>query len=77
MHKLTETEIELLAIEELINLGYAYQWGLEIVHDGEHPERESYKDVLLNARLIAAIQRINSSVPTDAQNDALKQIRKI
>jgi type I restriction enzyme, R subunit len=77
MSKLTETDIEQLAIEELINLGYTYQWGPAIAPDGEHPERESYKDVLLNARLVAAIQRINPSVPTDAKNDAIKQIQRL
>ena len=77
MTKLTETDIELLAIEELKNLGYTYQWGPAIAPDGEHPERESYKDVLLSGRLQAAVQRINPSVPTDAQNDALKQIQRL
>jgi type I restriction enzyme R subunit len=77
MTKLTETHIEKLAIEELKNLCYTYKWGPEIAPDGEHPERESYKDVLLNARLLAAVQRINPFVPTDAQNDALKQIQRL
>jgi type I restriction enzyme, R subunit len=77
MSKLTETHIEKLAIEELINLGYTYQWGPEIAPDGEYPERESYKDVLLNSRLQAAVQRINLSIPADAQNDALKQIQRL
>jgi type I restriction enzyme, R subunit len=77
MSKLTEIHIEKLAIEELINLGYTYQWGPEIAPDGEYPERESYKDVLLNSRLQAAVQRINLSIPADAQNDALKQIQRL
>ena len=63
MTKLTETHIEQLAIEELISLGYNYKLGPEIAPDSEHPERESYKDVLLNNRLLTAIQRINPSVP--------------
>ncbi|WP_296618968.1 type I restriction endonuclease, partial [Marivirga sp.] len=77
MTKLTETHIEQLAIEELISLGYTYKLGPEIAPDSEHPERKSYKDVLLNARLLTAIQRINPSVPADAQNDAFKQIQRL
>jgi type I restriction enzyme R subunit len=77
MTKLTENEIEQLAIGELINLGYVYKWGPEIAPDGEHPERQSYSDVILNARLLNAIKRINPSVPADAQNDAFKQIQRL
>ncbi len=32
---------------ELKNRGYSHKWGPKIAPDGEHPERESYKDVLL------------------------------
>ncbi len=77
MPKLTETHIEQLVIEELISLGYTYKLGPEIAPDSEHPERESYKDVLLYNRLLIAIQRINPYVPADAQNDAFKQIQRL
>jgi type I restriction enzyme R subunit len=77
MQLLSEHNIEQLAIEELINLGYTYKWGPEIACDGEQSERESYKDVLLNGRLQAAVQRINPAVPADAQNDAIKQIQRL
>ena len=41
-----EDQIAQLAIERLTGLGYAYQHGPEIEHDGEQPERESYEQVL-------------------------------
>ena len=41
MTKITESTIELLAIELLQNLGYEYIYGPTIAPDGETPERES------------------------------------
>jgi type I restriction enzyme R subunit len=75
--KITENDIELMAIEELEQLGYNYLHGPEIAPDGDHPERENYEDVLLKARLRNAIQRLNPSIPHHAQEDAFKQIQRI
>ncbi|MCB0780030.1 MAG: hypothetical protein H6590_08960 [Flavobacteriales bacterium] len=43
---MTEDQIEQFAIERLGALGYVYQHGPAIEHDGEQPERESYEQVL-------------------------------
>lgn len=77
MHKLTESEIEQLAINELQGLGYGYKWGPEIAPDGEHSERDNYEQVLLPARLQEAVKKINPSVPHEAQQDAIKQVQRI
>lgn len=77
MSKITENDIELLAIEDLENLGYKYLYGPDIAPDGENPERQSYEDVLLSDRLRNAISRINPNVPYNAQTDALKQVQRI
>jgi type I restriction enzyme R subunit len=50
---MTEDQIEQFAIARLSELGYAYQHGPGIAHDGEHPERASYEQVLLLGRLRA------------------------
>ena len=76
MSKVTENDIELLAVEDLENLGYQYLYGPDIAPDGENPERQSYGDVLLVDRLKNAVSRINSNVPYNAQADALKQVQR-
>ena len=77
MTRMFEDDIEQLAIEELQALGYHYIYGPDIAPDGEFPERESYKDILLKNRLKDAISKLNPSIPLDAQLDAFNQIQRI
>ena len=77
MPKITENTIEEFAIELLEHLGYQYIYAPEIAHDGDSPERTSYEDVLLTGRLQEAICRINSNIPFDSQEEALKEIQRI
>lgn len=76
-NKITENKIEEFAIELLERLGYQYIYAPDIAHDGERPERNSYEDVLLTERLQNAIRRINSKIPFDSQEEALKEIQRI
>lgn len=77
MNKITETDIELLAIEELENLGWQYIYAPQIACDGEFPERDTYQDVVLKERLRTAIARINPAVPAQAQEQALNEVLRI
>jgi len=77
MTKITESTIELLAIQRLESLGYHYLYGPDIAPDGTHPERDSYDRVLLLQRLKHAVRRINPDIPEDAQNEAIKEIQRI
>ncbi|UBM62792.1 type I restriction endonuclease subunit R [Candidatus Sulfidibacterium hydrothermale] len=77
MTKITESDVEQLTIELLEKQGYQYLYGPVIAHDGAYPERTNYEDVLLADRLQQAIQRINPSIPLEAQEEALKEIRRI
>ncbi|MBK9073948.1 MAG: type I restriction endonuclease subunit R [Flavobacteriales bacterium] len=74
---MTEDQIEQFAIARLSELGYAYQHGPGIAHDGEQPEREGYEQVLLMGRLRAAVRRINPRIPAAAQEEAVKQVARI
>jgi type I restriction enzyme, R subunit len=65
---MTEDQIEQLTIARLRELGYAYQHGPSIAHDGEQPERESYEQVLLLGRLREAVQRLNPRRPAESRN---------
>ncbi|KPL53945.1 DEAD/DEAH box helicase [Prosthecomicrobium hirschii] len=71
---LSETAVEDLALDRLVALGYAAGTEAVIGPDGSAPEREAYSDVLLLARLRAAVARLNPALPVDALADALRKI---
>ena len=77
MHKLTESDIETLAIERLQALGFDYIYGPDIAPDSANPERESFADVLLLGRLRSAVARINPTLPPAALDEAIKSIQRI
>ena len=77
MTRITENQIEFLAIQRLESLGYRYLYGPEIAPDGHSPERDSFEQVLLLNRLKTAVRKINSTIPADAQNEAIKEIQRI
>ena len=51
MTRLTEDHIETFTLERLEAMRYDYAHGPSIAHDGEHPERENYEQVLLASRV--------------------------
>lgn len=75
--RLTESEIETLAIERLQALGFDYVYAPEIAPDSSNPERASFTDVLLLSRLRKAVTRINPTLPTAALDEAIKTIQRI
>jgi type I restriction enzyme R subunit len=75
--RVTENLIEEFAIELLERLGYFYLYAPSIAVDGDAPERDSYEQVLLKGRLQHAVRRINSTIPADAQDEAIKEIQRI
>ena len=77
MIKITESAIELLAIQRLEALGYHYLYGPDIASDGVNPERVAYDQVLLVQRLKQAVRRINPYIPKEAQHEAIKEIQRI
>ncbi len=77
MSKITESQIEAFAIELLQKQGYQYIYAPDIAPDGETPERESYEQVILVERLRRAVRRINSSIPLDQQEEAIREIQRI
>ena len=77
MTKITESQIEAFAIELLQEKGYEYIYAPDIAPDGETPERENYEQVLLMERLRSAVRRINTSIPTDQQEEAIREIQRI
>ncbi|MCC5933778.1 MAG: type I restriction endonuclease subunit R [Balneolales bacterium] len=77
MTRITEHSIEDFAIKLLEHLGYEYIYAPNIAHDGENPERSSYQEILLTHRMAEAVRRINPTVPSAAQEEAIKEIQRI
>jgi type I restriction enzyme R subunit len=75
--KLTENNIEELAVQLLQNNGWQYLYGPDIAPDGNNPQRLSYNDVLLLPQLKEAIKQINPHIPAQAQEEAVKEIQRI
>ncbi len=75
--KITESAIEDYLISLLESQGFEYLYGPHIAPDSNSPERQSFEDVLLTDRLRSTIIRINPTIPADAREDALKQIKRI
>ena len=74
---LTESAIETFAIKLLERLGYDYVHAPDIAPDSENPERHDYAEVLLVGRLEKAVQRINSKLPADVVQAALKDVERV
>jgi len=73
---ITESEVELVALEILSDLGYIVEYGPNIAPapEGSSPERLRYSDVILVERLKNALERLNPSAPKTAQEEALKTL---
>lgn len=77
MVKIYESDIEEMAIEELMSLGYQYVSGPDIAPGTLAAERENYSDVLLKSRLLQNMKRLNPGMPYAAILDAYKKIAGI
>ncbi len=71
---LSEAQLETALLEQMATLGYACASDEFIGPDGKQPERESYDEVVLKARLAAAVARLNPALPPEAQADAIRRL---
>ena len=71
---LSEAELEELLLQNFERLGYERRTDAEIGPDGTSPERGSYEDVILQRRLVEAIERLNPHIPSEARQDAFKSL---
>jgi len=73
MNHITESDIELLALEVIADyLGYTALFGPDLA-EGTAKERE-FTDVLLTERLHRAIDRLNPHIPANEREAAFKQV---
>lgn len=71
---LSEAQLEAALLEQLGRLGFACASDELIGPDGRQPEREAYDEVVLKARLVAAVARLNPALPPAAQADATRRM---
>ena len=74
LENFTEDLLEQAAIEIFEELGYNYAFGPDIAYDGHSPERENYKDVILEQRVKDASFSINRHLPEEALEEAYRKI---
>ncbi|MNQ25241.1 Type-1 restriction enzyme R protein [compost metagenome] len=74
---MTEDQLEQETLGWLAEVGYTYLYGPTIAHDGENPERDNYRQVVLTERLRSAMAELNPKVPLAAREDALKQVLEL
>ncbi len=73
---MNESIIEQAALDWLRDLGYAIAFGGDIAPGEPAAERAQYSQVVLDARLRAALERINPTIPPDALDDAFRKITR-
>lgn len=76
MVKISESDIEVMAIEQLQALGYQYIYGPDIEPCGIDPLR-SYQQVILEKKVHNALKRLNPHLSEQKCDEALKQIMRI
>ena len=71
MTRLLEDHIEQHACDLLVEQGWTYLHGKELLPEGASPERQSLSDVILRGRLESAIARLNPDIPARQRDEAL------
>ena len=74
---MTEDQLEQETLGWLAEVGYTHVYGPTIGYDGESPERDNYRQVVLVERLRSAMAKLNPKVPLAAREDALKQVLEL
>lgn len=79
MTAFTESIVEEAALDWLARLGYAVLHGPDIADGGAVAERDGsgYRDVVLAARLRAALARLNPDLPVEALEDAYRKLARL
>jgi type I restriction enzyme R subunit len=73
MHTITETEVEKISLDFLIDLRYELLSGPDISPDGPYLERK-YNEVVLINRVRSAIDKLNPGISAEGKEDALKKV---
>ena len=69
--KITEDKLEDLCLNWFQDTGWDYENGADISPDGDDPERDDYRVVVLKARLAEAVARLNPDLPLSAVDEVV------
>ncbi|MCK6518376.1 DEAD/DEAH box helicase, partial [Myxococcota bacterium] len=72
-----ESVVEEAAIAWLTELGWQHVPGPVLAPDGEAPERESYRAVILEGRLRRALARVNDHLPPEALDEVVRAVTRL
>src|SRR6266545_4839509 len=73
---MNENIVEQAALGWLESLGYDTRKGAEVSPGAENPLRETYEQVVLEHRLKAALRKINTDLPEDAIEQAVRVVTR-
>ena len=68
---ITEDQLEKLSLDWFRETGWEYANGVDISPDGDDPERDDYRVVVLKDRLAEAVARLNPDLPQSAVDDVV------
>jgi type I restriction enzyme R subunit len=74
---MNESIVEEAALTWFGELGYAIGHGTHLAPGEPAAERESFGDVVLEARLREAIRRLNPAIPEEAWEEALRKVLRV
>ena len=73
---ITEELLETTCLAWFEQIGYKYLNGYDIAPDGGSPERADYRQIVLSARLLDCLTRINPHIPVSTLEQVALQIAK-
>ena len=76
MNSFSESELEQVALEWLVGLGWGAKHGPDIAPGTFDAERDNYHQVVLEQRLADAIDRLNPDLPYQARDDAYRKLTR-
>lgn len=74
---LTEAIVEDAALEWFGELGYAIGRGPHLAPGEAAAERDSFGEVVLVGRLRESIHRLNTAIPDEAREEALRKVLRV
>lgn len=74
---ITEDQLEQQCLQWFQECGWTALNGYDISPDGDSPEREDYREVLLVGRLLSALKRLNPAVPEGVLEEAVQVVAKL
>lgn len=73
---ITEDQLEQLCLDWFQEIGYDYICGYDVAPDGANPERSDYRQIILSARLLESLVRINPHIPVSTLEQVSLQVAK-